>query len=230
MQKLFFFKNSRQAFYLTLQIAHILAVGESAMEFEHRDLHWGNILVRDTDSDTVPYILDGKTVHVPSDGIKGCIIDFTIARVVNDQNTPVFLDLKDDEEQFLGTGDHQFDIYRMMKDCNRNEWAPFCPKTNTYWIHYLADKLVCKGRFLETDSVEHHFFIKQLQTLKSVIMRHDSCQKFVFHKTCEDFKKVQPPKSKTAGCRLFPASGSATKIKVQKSRSKGFGAGTRAQS
>jgi len=113
-----------------------------------------------------------------------------------------------------------------MRDCNRNEWAPFFPKTNTYWIHYLADKLLSKGRYLETDSTEHHFFLQQLQSLKSVIMRHDSCQEFVKNKTCQDFKKVQPPKTSSSGGRHL--SGSATK--VEKSRSKGFGAGTRAQS
>jgi hypothetical protein len=77
-----------------------------------------------------------------STGIKACIIDFTIARVNDEQGSAVFLDLKDDDEQFLGiincnllihlcnflisnmvlivgTNDYQFDIYRMMRDCNR---------------------------------------------------------------------------------------------------------------
>lgn len=33
---------------LLLQTALTLAVGEAAAEFEHRDLHWGNVLLRPT--------------------------------------------------------------------------------------------------------------------------------------------------------------------------------------
>jgi hypothetical protein len=103
--------------------------------------------------------------------------------MLNDELSPVFLDLKDDEEQFLGTriffpksrmpfnltvdmsvflgtGDHQFDIYRMMRDFNRNEWSAFSPKTNTFWTHYLADKLLNRGRYSSTDSVEHECFLR----------------------------------------------------------------------
>lgn len=33
------FRDARQTLSIVLQVAHILAVGESALEFEHRDLH-----------------------------------------------------------------------------------------------------------------------------------------------------------------------------------------------
>ena len=34
------------------------------------------------------------------------------------------------EEIFEGEGDYQYDIYRMMKEHNRNEWEKFNPLTN----------------------------------------------------------------------------------------------------
>lgn len=33
------FRDARQTLSIVLQVAHILAVGEFALEFEHRDLH-----------------------------------------------------------------------------------------------------------------------------------------------------------------------------------------------
>jgi hypothetical protein len=37
--------------------------------------------------------------------------------------TTIFLDLSDDEELFQGSGDYQFDIYRIMRDKNAGNWV-----------------------------------------------------------------------------------------------------------
>ena len=48
-----------------MQVAHTLAVAEEAMEFEHRDLHWGNVLVKEVKGPTVcEYKLDGDVFKV----------------------------------------------------------------------------------------------------------------------------------------------------------------------
>lgn len=52
------------------QIAVTLAVGESALNFEHRDLHWGNVLISETTDKKVNFILDGKCISIPSGGIQ----------------------------------------------------------------------------------------------------------------------------------------------------------------
>lgn len=43
------------------QIAYSLAVAEEALEFEHRDLHWGNVLVAPTSDAKIDFKLSGET-------------------------------------------------------------------------------------------------------------------------------------------------------------------------
>ena len=51
-----------------MQVAHTLAVAEEAMDFEHRDLHWGNVLVKEVKGTRVcEYKLDGDVFKVLKD-------------------------------------------------------------------------------------------------------------------------------------------------------------------
>lgn len=92
-----------------------MAVAERKFEFEHRDLHWGNILLARTVDKFAEFYIDGVPVKVPTFGVKATIIDFTLSRMVYD-GACLFNDLANDEELFSATGDYQFDIYRLMRD------------------------------------------------------------------------------------------------------------------
>ena len=47
------------------KVAHTLAVAEQAIEFEHRDLHWGNVLVKEVKGTKVcEFKLDGDIFKV----------------------------------------------------------------------------------------------------------------------------------------------------------------------
>jgi len=74
------------------------------LEFVINALAGGNVLVNSTSDAELKYKLNGETLKLPSNGVKGCIIDFTLARILGDKGQPVYLDLGDDEEQFLGNG------------------------------------------------------------------------------------------------------------------------------
>ncbi|CAI9736426.1 serine/threonine-protein kinase haspin [Octopus vulgaris] len=140
----FKFNNLRQAKNILLQVIYSLAVAESALKFEHRDLHWGNVLVHPCPDDVVDFSIKGIKMSLPLMGMEASIIDFTLSRLSKDDCT-VFCDLAPDEELFQGSGDYQFHVYRMMKIETENQWDRFCPRNNVFWIHYLADKLLhCK--------------------------------------------------------------------------------------
>ncbi|KAM8797281.1 serine/threonine-protein kinase haspin [Eudromia elegans] len=123
------------------QVTASLAVAEQELHFEHRDLHWGNVLVKRTDAKELSYVLNGAVCTIPTAGIHVNIIDYTLSRLEKDGLT-VFCDLSTDEELFQGTGDYQFDIYRQMKMENSNSWTDYQPHSNVLWLHYLSDKLL----------------------------------------------------------------------------------------
>jgi len=134
-------RSEKEAMSIFLQTALSLAVAEECLEFEHRDLHIGNLLIdKCSHKETIRYLLGEEEIVLESHGVKVAIIDFTNSRI-RKGGTTIYLDLSDDEELFQGSGDYQFDIYRLMRDRNEGRWADFTPATNLLWLHYLASKL-----------------------------------------------------------------------------------------
>ncbi|KAF9277843.1 hypothetical protein BGZ68_008966 [Mortierella alpina] len=155
--------NWKQAWSVLTQLAASLESKEQApFWFEHRDLHWGNILVKGTRQESVVFArrdfdrddqqqdkgssidLRARQEHrtIPTFGIVVQMIDFTLARVQGDKGNLIYMDLEKDQDLFRGQGDYQFEIYRKMRKQIGKDWAASCPRTNLYWLHYIADKLV----------------------------------------------------------------------------------------
>ncbi|EFJ46335.1 hypothetical protein VOLCADRAFT_93165 [Volvox carteri f. nagariensis] len=135
-----------------LQVAVSLAVAEAELSFEHRDLHWGNVLVQPAGGRPdycgpggwLAARLRGRNLRVASCGVATTIIDFTNSRLEARDGLLVFCDLSRDPAVFEGTkGDVQFDTYRCMRDFVEDDWSSSCPATNCLWLAYLADVL-CK--------------------------------------------------------------------------------------
>lgn len=122
-------------------MAFSLAVAESKFKFEHRDLHWGNILIAPTTQTTLQFTLNGKTIAIPSKGVQATIIDYTLSRIQYN-NCCLYQDLAADPELFEAVGDYQFEIYRLMRARTENHWERFEPYTNLLWIHYVLDKII----------------------------------------------------------------------------------------
>ncbi|KAM4844454.1 serine/threonine-protein kinase haspin [Thomomys bottae] len=123
------------------QITASLAVAETSLHFEHRDLHWGNVLIKKTNRKELQYTLNGKTSTIPTHGLQVSIIDYTLSRV-EQGGIVVFCDISRDEDLFTGEGDYQFEIYRLMRRETNNCWDEYHPYNNVLWLHYLTDKIL----------------------------------------------------------------------------------------
>ncbi|XP_019366745.1 PREDICTED: serine/threonine-protein kinase haspin [Gavialis gangeticus] len=158
------------------QVAASLAVAEEVLCFEHRDLHWGNVLVKKTNVKELSYMLNGTTYTIPTHGVHVSIIDYTLSRLEKDGLT-VFCDLSTDEDLFQGTGDYQFDIYRKMKEENSNSWSDYHPHSNVLWLHYLADKLLnSMGHAHKPTTSSQRAVKKRLQNFHNEVLNFSSAQ------------------------------------------------------
>jgi len=156
---------------LLLQVTASLAVAESACEFEHRDLHWGNILLaRDEMPDknrTMTVTLQGKKICARTFGLSVSIIDFTLSRI-NTGDAILFFDLSKDPDLFKGPkGDKQAETYRKMKKITKEYWEESFPQTNVAWLIYLVD-IVLRKKY-ETCTT------KEEKELRSFKRRLSSC-------------------------------------------------------
>ncbi|XP_022155824.1 serine/threonine-protein kinase haspin homolog isoform X2 [Momordica charantia] len=114
--------NFDEAQSLVIQVTAALAVAEAAYEFEHRDLHWGNVLLSRNNSETLQFILEGKNMTLQTFGLQISIIDFTLSRI-NTGEDILFLDLSLDPYLFKGPrGDRQSETYRKMKEVTGDCW------------------------------------------------------------------------------------------------------------
>jgi serine/threonine-protein kinase haspin len=136
------------------QIILSLAMGEHLLHFEHRDLHWGNVLIKKCNqSKRIKYNLFDKEFELETCGVEITLIDFTLSRLIepsSGENLIVYNDLEKDPELFTGLGalkdggDLQFDIYRWMRKALRSNWKSECSRTNIFWIYYMMEKLCIK--------------------------------------------------------------------------------------
>ncbi|KAI9179019.1 hypothetical protein H9P43_005681 [Blastocladiella emersonii ATCC 22665] len=150
------------------QVAGALARAEQEIEFEHRDLHWGNVLVR-----------HGARSRRPAD-VVATVIDFTLSRAtINGDRVASVIpdDVFDNTDHPAGSDDaDQFDKYREMRaaivEQERNEvaaaagnkkprgrppirprdWSVYCPSTNALWLAHFARRLCSKAKDGDQDA------------------------------------------------------------------------------
>ncbi|QRV88153.1 Serine/threonine-protein kinase [Ceratobasidium sp. AG-Ba] len=141
----------RTAFSIFWQVAQTLAQAESLVRFEHRDLHWGQILI--------------QNLPKSKSKVKVTLIDLGLSRMNTHTSTPWYTE--PEPEVFEGEGDYQFDVYRMMKaHCSDrgHGWAEYRPLTNVMWLHYLARQLLtAKGLRKPETIVSRYHTVEDVQ-------------------------------------------------------------------
>ncbi|CAF92724.1 unnamed protein product, partial [Tetraodon nigroviridis] len=167
------------------QVTAALAVAEQELHFEHRDLHWGNVLVKPTKQKKGSFLLNGTVHSVETRGVLVRIIDYSLSRLEIDDLT-VSCDISNDEELFMGQGDYQFDIYRLMRKENGNNWTNYHPHTNVLWLHYLCSKLLSmKYRSARGKAVKA--FKEALTQFSNDVLQYGSATEVL--RTCSMFKE-----------------------------------------
>ncbi|XP_041979835.1 uncharacterized protein LOC121733605 [Aricia agestis] len=175
------FANAEQAYSIFKQVAYGLAVAEEALQFEHRDLHWGNVLIQPTDEKYATFVLRGRSYSVARRGVAATVIDYSLSRVAlrGARSAALYHDLAADEELFNGRGDYQFELYRLMRRALGNNWENYEPYTNVLWLHYTIDKMITALRYTRTNTKVHKHNIAKLSILKDQLLNYRSATEFV---------------------------------------------------
>nr|XP_022900622.1 uncharacterized protein LOC111413755 [Onthophagus taurus] len=175
----FVFYNAKQSWSVFKQIVCGLAVAENSLEFEHRDLHWGNVLISFKEPKGCErYLYNGDEILVENKGVKATIIDYTMSRIKKN-GICMFNDLKCDLDLFKGEGDYQFEIYRLMKKSNGDNWEMFDSYSNVLWLHYILGKLI-KGVHYRSEKTRVHFNgINAMKELHKVLLNYKNVKELV---------------------------------------------------
>ena len=131
------------------QIVRAIAKAEIYAEFEHRDLHLGNICALDTKSmedeeDLTLVARDGSTAFsLNNTGVQATIIDYSLSRATVTNDQVLFFDFTKNDSLLKGQGDLQYDVYRYMADAvGQKSCREFVPVTNVMWLSHLITKLL----------------------------------------------------------------------------------------
>uniref|UniRef100_A0AC35GU62 Non-specific serine/threonine protein kinase n=1 Tax=Panagrolaimus sp. PS1159 TaxID=55785 RepID=A0AC35GU62_9BILA len=138
----FEFTQENEMSSVIAQFIFAIASAEKMLNFEHRDLHVSNVLIKETNEKELMYFIGNQQIRVATHGHKITIIDFGNARLEKDSkilyNDLSFLGSHDNDKSFY---DLHEEIYQKMKELIHDNWKGFYPLTNVYWICSLLEKL-----------------------------------------------------------------------------------------
>jgi serine/threonine-protein kinase haspin len=179
---------------LISQVIASVAIAEESMEFEHRDLHCSNILIKQTKQSVASYVLNGCKFDISLNGIKATVIDTTFSRTklkvalkTNCENESIvkifFNDLSD-----LCLDDYSDSqlksVYLNQKRITQNKWNRFWPKTNLIWFEYISQQ-ICQRvdkwclKYHINSNINYLNDYKELKSLKASIADYDSAKSLV---------------------------------------------------
>ncbi|TRX91721.1 hypothetical protein FHL15_007274 [Xylaria flabelliformis] len=163
-----------QLWDIFFHVAIALARAEVGIEFEHRDLHEGNLCIRKV-SEPIPKDERDRTGYFGFSGLEITILDYGLSRAQGDHSSePVAYDLERDLSIFTSEHAAQCRVYRQMRSfllrgdrvCLPPEdhrkpysegidgpitWTIHEPYTNVLWLAYLYEWMVENFRGLKKE-------------------------------------------------------------------------------
>ncbi|KAK8022190.1 Protein kinase-like domain [Apiospora rasikravindrae] len=164
----FVLNSTDQLWDIFLHVAIALARAEAQVEFEHRDLHEGNLCIRQTGEAVLPEDRDTAAFFGHS-GLEITILDYGLSRARGDldleESEPIAYDLERDLSIFTSEHAPQCRVYRQMRSfllrgdrtCLPPKghqvayqegidgplcWALHEPYTNVLWLAYIYEYLI----------------------------------------------------------------------------------------
>ena len=135
------------------QVASALAVAEQKFDFEHRDLHLGNICLLPTEAKGSAR----SELWTDEPSVRVTIIDYTLSRAKMADEKVLFNDISTDPQLFEGEGELQYEVYRQMRNVIKDKgdaWDAFRPRTNVLWLSHLLVMLLEKSPKMSKDRNE----------------------------------------------------------------------------
>lgn len=147
-----------QTFDIFWDVVKAVVRGEEIAQFEHRDLHLGNICIQHLEETTahgpekINLIQYGSPRKLGWTSIKITIIDYTLSRVSMEDGSVRYNPMKDAGLfiQHREGLDIQYTMYPLMRERvlglgrrkNEKKWSEYHPETNVIWLWHLLDKLL----------------------------------------------------------------------------------------
>lgn len=132
--------TAQQLFGIVQQLIFGLVCAERQFNFEHRDLHISNILIKRTKKPEVDFVIDNQTYKLTTLGYRCFIVDMTFSRLTVDDQvfykdlSAVLYKRQESESKKLKMQDM---VYQLMRDEIGDAWHKFKPRTNLHWLIYV---------------------------------------------------------------------------------------------
>ncbi|XP_003744307.1 serine/threonine-protein kinase haspin homolog [Galendromus occidentalis] len=124
---------------IVLQVTYALAAAEQSFEFEHRDLHLSNVVLKDCDESDLEFRISGNRFRIKSFGKRAAVIDYGMCRLVVDEA----LHSTFEPEILVGPGMQRW-TYREQHRMLGGNYENRCLETNGLWIRFIIRKLFKK--------------------------------------------------------------------------------------
>ena len=133
--------TAQQLFSIAQQLIFSLACAEQQFNFEHRDLHISNILIKRTKKPEVEFIINNQVYKLSTYGYRCFIVDMTFSRLtINNQvfykDLSAVLHKRHDNENGKKLKMQDM-VYQLMRDEIGENWQKFRPRTNIHWLIYV---------------------------------------------------------------------------------------------